>query len=374
MTRQRLAVNALDWRFARWMGGICGLKSQRSSLAVRLFDTGFPFFCCFSLHSIHSKEIFHSVSISFSRCWEFLLWMDPANCGGVKGKLPSSLLYGAVSPTGSIMHQIFHIKAAEQEENKNLLFVRTEASRRRTGMRMETKRTVRLKRRTKRRKTMATERLTRWRRRSRATGTSCSTCLRLLPVRNTSSWSSPVILKSSPHTLMICFFSPLSWQFFLSLSIAAYIAAVYHSMKEELRRNAPGATPIKRRGGSQASQQPLGDLSALPGTTKPGVIPKSPSWQMKHSSRCSLSNRNDHLLSGICVHGAHAEHFHHHSEDPEKGDGHEECEPALRAVPRPAWVPPAAQQPGTGVRQICLPGTSWSGEADPGAAEMNVPF
>lgn len=47
-------------------------------------------------------------------------------------------------------------------------------------------------------------------------------------------------------------------------------------MKEELRRNAPGATPIKRRGGSQASQQPLGDLSALPGTTKPDVIPKFP--------------------------------------------------------------------------------------------------
>lgn len=46
--------------------------------------------------SIHSKEIFHSLSISFSRCWEFLLWMDPANYGGVKGKLPSSVLYGEV--------------------------------------------------------------------------------------------------------------------------------------------------------------------------------------------------------------------------------------------------------------------------------------
>lgn len=44
--------------------------------------------------------------------------MDPANCGGVKGKLPSSLLYGEVSPTGSIMHVISHIKAAEQEENR----------------------------------------------------------------------------------------------------------------------------------------------------------------------------------------------------------------------------------------------------------------
>lgn len=47
----------------------------------------------------------------------------------------------------------------------------------------------------------------------------------------------------------------------------AYIAAVYHSMKEELRRNAPGATPVKRRGGSQASQQALGDSTALPGET-----------------------------------------------------------------------------------------------------------
>lgn len=46
--------------------------------------------------SIHSKEIFHSLSITFSRCWEFLLWMDPTNFGGVKGKLPSSLLYGEV--------------------------------------------------------------------------------------------------------------------------------------------------------------------------------------------------------------------------------------------------------------------------------------
>jgi len=47
----------------------------------------------------------------------------------------------------------------------------------------------------------------------------------------------------------------------------AYIAAVYHSMKEELRRNTPGATPIKRRGGaSQATQQAAEDLGALPGT------------------------------------------------------------------------------------------------------------
>lgn len=67
--------------------------------------------------------------------------------------------------------------------------------------------------------------------------------------------------------VLFCIFTP-SLPSLLSLSTAAYIAAIYHSMKEELRRNAPGATPIKRRGGSQASQQPLGDLSALPGTRK----------------------------------------------------------------------------------------------------------
>lgn len=60
-------------------------------------------FSCFVVHSIHSKEIFHSLSISFSRCWEFLMWMDPANCGGVKGKLPSSILYGEVIQTGSFV-------------------------------------------------------------------------------------------------------------------------------------------------------------------------------------------------------------------------------------------------------------------------------
>lgn len=45
-------------------------------------------------------------------------------------------------------------------------------------------------------------------------------------------------------------------------------------MKEELRRNAPGATPVKRRGGSQASQQAVGDLSALPGK-KPQLLKSS---------------------------------------------------------------------------------------------------
>lgn len=64
-----------------------------------------------------------------------------------------------------------------------------------------------------------------------------------------------LLVKTSPNFIIISNLHP------------AYIAAVYHSMKEELRRNTPGATPIKRRGGaSQTTQQATGDLGALPGT------------------------------------------------------------------------------------------------------------
>lgn len=49
------------------------------------------------LSSIHSKEIFHSLTISFSRCWEFLLWMDPSNYGGIKGNVPARIHCGRVS-------------------------------------------------------------------------------------------------------------------------------------------------------------------------------------------------------------------------------------------------------------------------------------
>jgi len=149
----------------------------------------------------------------------------------------------------------------------------------------------------------------------------------------------------------------------------AYIAAVYHSMKEELRRSAPGATPVKRRGGSQASQQAAGDFSALPGKmfqllgtlhslsspqTSVGytdtrlIAFRSISSQMG-CFLLLLPRRNDLLLPGICVQRAHAELFHHHSKDPEEGDGHPERQPGLRDVPRPARIPPAAQQPGAGV-------------------------
>uniref|UniRef100_A0A8B9JR41 DNA polymerase epsilon catalytic subunit n=1 Tax=Astyanax mexicanus TaxID=7994 RepID=A0A8B9JR41_ASTMX len=146
-------------------------------------------------NSIHSREIFHSLSITFSRCWEFLMWMDPANYGGVKGKLPSSLMYGEVD------------EGSEDEEDEEADEQEDEDQ---DGDEVED----------------------------------------LIE----SNWN---IMQYLPQTA--------SCQKYFLMIISAYIAAVYHSMKEELRRNAPGATPVKRRGGSQMSQQPAGDVSALPG-------------------------------------------------------------------------------------------------------------
>ncbi|XP_055866677.1 DNA polymerase epsilon catalytic subunit A-like isoform X1 [Biomphalaria glabrata] len=39
--------------------------------------------------SIRSRELFQMIGIDFDKCWEFLIWMDPANRGGVFGKTES---------------------------------------------------------------------------------------------------------------------------------------------------------------------------------------------------------------------------------------------------------------------------------------------
>ncbi|XP_052865449.1 DNA polymerase epsilon catalytic subunit 1 [Anopheles cruzii] len=40
------------------------------------------------VQNIRHRELFHSVSLSFQQAWEFLLWIDPTNYGGVRGNLP----------------------------------------------------------------------------------------------------------------------------------------------------------------------------------------------------------------------------------------------------------------------------------------------
>lgn len=56
-----------------------------------------------------------------------------------------------------------------------------------------------------------------------------------------------------------------SCQSYFLMIVSAYIVAVYHSMKEELRRSTPGSTPVRRRGASQLSQEAQGEAGALPG-------------------------------------------------------------------------------------------------------------
>ncbi|XP_015221455.2 DNA polymerase epsilon catalytic subunit A [Lepisosteus oculatus] len=156
-------------------------------------------------NSIHSREIFHSLSMTFSRCWEFLLWMDLANYGGVKGKLPASVLYGQEGAA----------KVAEKADGE-------EDSEDEAGPSEEEE-------------------------------------------EEEGDVDNVEDLIESNWNIMQYLPQNASCQKYFLMIVSAYIAAVYHSMREELRRNAPGATPIKRRGSSQVSQEAAGDANALPG-------------------------------------------------------------------------------------------------------------
>ncbi|OWK53601.1 DNA polymerase epsilon catalytic subunit A [Lonchura striata] len=155
------------------------------------------------INSIHSKEIFHSLTISFSRCWEFLLWMDPANYGGIKGKVDSRIHYGE-DPQKDTSKTL-----EEEEESGEEEVVREEEEEK----------------------------------------------------------GEPDVEELLENNWNIAQFLPQagSCQSYFLMIISAYIVAVYHSMKEELRRNTPGSTPIKRRSTSQVSQEALGELRAMPG-------------------------------------------------------------------------------------------------------------
>nr|XP_003707004.1 PREDICTED: DNA polymerase epsilon catalytic subunit A [Megachile rotundata] len=45
----------------------------------------------FVVQTIRNKEIFHGIEITFEQCWEYLIWLDVYNYGGVRGKLPKSV-------------------------------------------------------------------------------------------------------------------------------------------------------------------------------------------------------------------------------------------------------------------------------------------
>ncbi|GAB6019923.1 hypothetical protein CHUAL_001454 [Chamberlinius hualienensis] len=43
----------------------------------------------FIVNKIRNKDLFQAIDITFKSCWEYLLWIDPANYGGIKGALPN---------------------------------------------------------------------------------------------------------------------------------------------------------------------------------------------------------------------------------------------------------------------------------------------
>ncbi|KAF5305758.1 hypothetical protein FQR65_LT07654 [Abscondita terminalis] len=63
----------------------------------------------FVITSIRNKELFHSLQITYSQCWEQLLWLDIANYAGIRGKLPD----GIMGEAGDL-----HMEQMETNENK----------------------------------------------------------------------------------------------------------------------------------------------------------------------------------------------------------------------------------------------------------------
>ena len=40
------------------------------------------------ISTIRTKELFHSIGMKMTHAWEFLLWCDPSNYGGIKCQQP----------------------------------------------------------------------------------------------------------------------------------------------------------------------------------------------------------------------------------------------------------------------------------------------
>lgn len=84
--------------------------------------------------------------------------MDPANYGGVKGKLPSSVLYGQVTKE-------IRVESNDREKQDKLSPVYASISRKvpKRARKRETRKAAMMKRRKKLRKLTAMARLMRWR-------------------------------------------------------------------------------------------------------------------------------------------------------------------------------------------------------------------
>ncbi|XP_060547856.1 DNA polymerase epsilon catalytic subunit A [Pantherophis guttatus] len=153
-------------------------------------------------HSIHSKELFHSLAISFSCCWEFLLWMDPTNYGGIKGKVPTET-HCEEATRSKQTAEVANDEEEEEEEEEEQEGDLGENS---------------------------------------------------IENRLENNWN---IMQYLPQAA--------SCQNYFLMIVSAYIVAVHHSIKEEMQRNISGGTPVRRRTSSQTSQEAVGETGTMPG-------------------------------------------------------------------------------------------------------------
>ncbi|XP_014670833.1 PREDICTED: DNA polymerase epsilon catalytic subunit A-like [Priapulus caudatus] len=58
---------------------ICTKKRNRQDAMV---------YVDYIVNSIRSRDLFHSIDIQLQGCWDVLMWLDPTNHGGIRGKLP----------------------------------------------------------------------------------------------------------------------------------------------------------------------------------------------------------------------------------------------------------------------------------------------
>lgn len=75
---QRLGATVIYADFGRI---VLGTKKRSISDALSYIS-----FVCASLNQ---KELFRSLELNVQHCWQMLVWLDPANYGGVKGKAES---------------------------------------------------------------------------------------------------------------------------------------------------------------------------------------------------------------------------------------------------------------------------------------------
>ncbi|KAK3581719.1 hypothetical protein CHS0354_015350 [Potamilus streckersoni] len=154
-------------------------------------------------NSIKSKELFHLIDMTYEQCWEYLMWLDQANHGGVKGKLPSEAGVEQAPP------ELEHQKGSDEEEDPEEEGQQEEEVLNKSDDEDEPEIEM--------------------------------------------NWN---IMKFLPEAA--------ACQTNFNMIIAGYLLSVYNNLQEEQRRLTPGNTPVRRH--NQSQTQVIMDNTTTPGS------------------------------------------------------------------------------------------------------------